>query len=129
MTPGFLPLLLFCGDIELEVEDVTVLDHIRLSFLPVFASFFHTGHASLATAELFEILECDGFGFNEPTLEVRVNNAGSLWRKTATVHRPSSHLVCVYVRGARASNVNNSHKACATQKTSTSAVIPPCHRK
>merc|ERR1719182_16223 len=65
MTPGFLPLLLFCGDIELEVEDVTVLDHIRLSFLPVFASFFHTGHASLATAELFEILECDGFGFNE----------------------------------------------------------------
>ena len=54
---GVPSLLLLCGHVELEVEDVSVLHQVRLTLLPVLARLFHCGHGGLAAAQRLEVLK------------------------------------------------------------------------
>ena len=62
------------SDIEEEIQHIPVLDHVFLAFGPHLASVL----GGLLTLEVDEVLEGDGLGANETTLEVGVDDARGL---------------------------------------------------
>merc|ERR1719367_2664012 len=77
-------LLLASGRIELEEDDISVLDHIGLAFLPVSASGLHCCLGSM----LFEFIKCHYLGTDEASLKVSVDNPSSLWSLKAFANNP-----------------------------------------
>mmetsp|Transcript_2061 Transcript_2061/g.6674 ORF Transcript_2061/g.6674 Transcript_2061/m.6674 type:complete len:378 (+) Transcript_2061:67-1200(+) len=80
------------GDVELEVDDVPVLHHVRLPLLPVFPGGFHLRHA-LPLRERLEVLVRAHLSLDEPSLEVAVNHPRGLRRERALVQRPAPHFL------------------------------------
>ena len=76
-------------DVEAEQQDVAVLDDIFLAFRAHLARVLGAGLA----AERDEIVVGDGFGADEPALEVGVDLARGLGRLGAFVDRPGARFL------------------------------------
>lgn len=85
-------LFLWRGNIELEMNDVSILDHISLPLLSELSSSFDRTKRLAAFAEIMEILVSDNFSFDVATLEIAMNNTGSLWCKSASLYNPTAHF-------------------------------------
>ena len=66
------------------MHDVAVLHHVVFAFLAQAAG----GAAARFAVVAIVILEAGGFRFNEPVLEVRVDDPGGLRGFRAHLHRP-----------------------------------------
>jgi len=74
------------------MDDIPVLDHIRLSFLPELSSRFNGSQRLPALAKVVEILVGDDFSFDEAALEVAMDDASSLRCKSASLDDPAANL-------------------------------------
>lgn len=69
------------SDVEQEVEDVAVLDHVVLAFRTLLAGLLGTLLALVGD----EVIEADRLGADEAPLEIGVDDARRLWRSVALV--------------------------------------------
>src|SRR5262249_29833753 len=74
--------------IEPEMQDIAVFHHILLAFETEFARITCARFA----LELNVIVIGDGFRANESLLEIRMDDAGGLWRTRALHHGPGTRL-------------------------------------
>lgn len=97
-------LFLWRGNIKLEMNDVSILDHISLPLLSELSSSFDRTQRFAAFAEIMEILISDDLSFDETALEIAMDNASSLWRKSASLHNPTANFFLArYLRLAKIS--------------------------
>ena len=87
-------LLLFRGRHVVHKDaDISFLHHVRLSFLPVLATFLHLGHTGLSIMQGLEIIKVGHLGLDETPLKVCVDNTGCLWSQASLLDRPSPDLL------------------------------------
>src|SRR5438105_2374997 len=77
------------SDIETEMHDVAVLDDVLLSFEPHLPRLFRALLAAVSDV----VAVRDRFGANESLLEIRVDDAGGLWRGSADANGPRAHFL------------------------------------
>jgi hypothetical protein len=60
-------LLLFCGNVELKVEDVAILNDISLALLSILPSVLYSCHRRFPATQLLEVFEGDSFCLDKPS--------------------------------------------------------------
>mgnify|MGYP001562718542 CR=1 FL=1 len=90
---GQLLLLLRRRNIELEVNNITILDNVSLTLLPVLPRRLNWRHRLLAVAEVVEVLVRYDLGLDEAALEVAVDNASCLRGVRSLLDRPAADLL------------------------------------
>src|SRR5690606_16082665 len=77
------------SNVEAKVDHIAIADDVLFPFDRHLAGFFALSFA----AESEEVLPPNDFGFDESSLEVRVNHASSLGRRRAFQNSPSPALL------------------------------------
>lgn len=75
------------------MNNITILDNVRLALLPVLPRRLNWRHRLLVVAEVMEVLVSYDLGLDEAALEVAVDNASCLWSVRPLLDRPAADLL------------------------------------
>ena len=75
------------------MNNITILDNISLTLLPVLPRRLNWRHRLLVVAEVVEVLVGYDLGLDEAALEVAVDDTRCLWSVCSLLDRPAADLL------------------------------------